>query len=50
MMLAWTGPEQFDYDGEFLKLQEVRAKPRYEALNYERRGFARRPSVRAAQL
>ena len=28
MMLAWTGPEQFDYDGQFLKLKEVRAKPK----------------------
>jgi alkanesulfonate monooxygenase SsuD/methylene tetrahydromethanopterin reductase-like flavin-dependent oxidoreductase (luciferase family) len=28
MMLAWTGPEQFDYDGRFLKLKEVRAKPK----------------------
>ena len=28
MMLAWTDPEQFDYDGQFLKLKEVRAKPK----------------------
>jgi dimethylsulfone monooxygenase len=28
MMLAWTGPEQFDFDGEFLKLKEVSAKPK----------------------
>jgi len=28
MMLAWTGPEQFDYDGRFLNLKEVRAKPK----------------------
>lgn len=28
MMQAWTGPEQFDFDGRYLKLKGVRAKPK----------------------
>lgn len=28
MMQAWTGPEEFDFDGQFLKLKNVRAKPK----------------------
>ena len=28
MMQAWTGPEQFDFDGRYLKLKAVRAKPK----------------------
>ena len=28
MMQAWTGPEQFDFNGKYLELENVRAKPK----------------------
>ena len=52
--LAWGPGEDFDFDGKFIKLKKVRAKPkpvrRHAAADHERRRVADRPRLRDPQL
>ena len=52
--LMWSDREEFDFDGKFIKLKKVRAKPkpyrRHAAGDHERGRVAGRPRLCAAQL
>ena len=51
---AWSEPGDFDFEGQFLKLKGVRAKPKpyggHAAADHERRLVGHRAGLRAAQL